>query len=531
MDVNANTIVASDTISSLNGASENTSNPLLGLVIQSHPNPTRVGEIAWLESQHLDWTLSRNTPEFCVSGELLTQPIADPYISRSAIVLRSIAGGQLEIDPRDTSTRVRVAGEPISQPVSLDKASLQNGVTIELNSRICLLIKYMTRASHSVSTDTMIGVSQQLQQVVKQLEHLRLVDEPVLVRGATGVGKELVAQALVTQSKRSDKPFISVNLSAIPGELAAAELFGVHKGAFTGADKSRAGYFQAADGGTLFLDEIGESTPDIQAMLLRVLETGEIYPVGSNQALKVDVRVIAATDADLQQLANEKRFKLPLLHRLAGYEIYLPELHERREDIGPLVCHFAYQTTQQLNDANTPVYGSQMDKPWIPSHVMAQIVNYDWPGNIRQLRNIVRQIVINSQGCEQLQLSESIASQLSHFDSQCQDTTSAAIEPPISNPRRKPNTVSKTELETVLQQQLWQLQAAADHLNISRASVYELITRYQIRSQLDCTEAQLRASYDKHNGHIETMVFDLKMSKHAIRRRLNEYGIKQSESA
>ena len=200
----------------------------------------------------------------------------------------------------------------------------------------------------------MVGESAALRQVRAHVERIADLPVPVLVRGETGTGKELVARAVHLRSPRRDGPFVSVNLGAIPRDLAAAELFGAVRGAYTGAAQDRPGFFRAARGGTLFLDEVGEAPPEVQAMLLRVLESGEMYPVGGQAPVATDVRLIAATDADLEERIRDGRFKAPLLHRLAGYEIRLPPLRERREDIGPLFVHFAREELERIGEAGRP---------------------------------------------------------------------------------------------------------------------------------------------------------------------------------
>jgi two-component system nitrogen regulation response regulator GlnG len=165
----------------------------------------------------------------------------------------------------------------------------------------------------------------------------------VLLRGETGTGKELAARALHDAGPRRRRGFLAVNMGAVPPTLAAAELFGAARGAFTGADQKRIGYFTRADGGTLFLDEIGETPAEVQILLLRALDNREIQPVGGGDPQPVDVRLIAATDADLEGAMAAVRFRSTLLHRLSGYEIFLPQLRDRREDFGRLFLHFLSQ--------------------------------------------------------------------------------------------------------------------------------------------------------------------------------------------
>jgi two-component system nitrogen regulation response regulator GlnG len=234
----------------------------------------------------------------------------------------------------------------------------------------------------------------------------------VLLRGETGTGKELVARALHDHGPRRGGPFVSVNLGAIPRELAAAELFGAQRGAYTGATRDREGFFRAARGGTLFLDEVGEASPEVQAMLLRVLETGEMYPVGGQAKVATDVRILAATDADLDARIREGQFKAPLLHRLAGYEIRLPPLRERREDIGVLFYHFAREELLALGEVHRLSPEDPYSAPWLPASIMGRLLRFAWPGNIRQLRNLTRQLVIGSRGCAQIALDPRLMAEL-----------------------------------------------------------------------------------------------------------------------
>ena len=196
-----------------------------------------------------------------------------------------------------------------------------------LAGRIVLVLHPMPPApAREVEGLGLTGDSAAMAQVRADVRRVADLEVAVLLRGETGTGKELVARAIHRRSPRRSRPYLAVNMGAIPPALAAAELFGAARGAFTGADQRRTGYFSQAHGGTLFLDEIGETPPEVQVLLLRALETGEIQPVGAEAPRRVDVRVLAATDADLEAAIAAGRFRAPLLHRLNGYEIRLPAL-------------------------------------------------------------------------------------------------------------------------------------------------------------------------------------------------------------
>jgi transcriptional regulator with GAF, ATPase, and Fis domain len=208
------------------------------------------------------------------------------------------------------------------------------------------------------------------------------------VCGETGTGKELVAKAIHYESPRRDKPLISVNCAAIPETLIESELFGHEKGAFTGAYSRQTGRFELADGGTLFLDEIGDLPLELQAKLLRVLQEGEFERLGSARTLKVDVRIIAATNHDLEQRVTQQQFRADLYYRLNTFPIRLPPLRGRREDIPLLAWYFIDKHQHRL--------GRHIDK--IPARAMAGLQQYDWPGNIRELENLIERALILSPG-------------------------------------------------------------------------------------------------------------------------------------
>ena len=239
-----------------------------------------------------------------------------------------------------------------------------------------------SRAEH----DALIGESPALQRVREQIAQVAPTDSTVLIQGETGTGKELVARAIHEQSARRERPLITVNCAALPRELVESELFGHEKGAFTGAVQQRRGRFELADGGTLFLDEIGELTPEAQAKLLRVLQEREFERIGGARTLRVDVRVIAATNRDLHAEVGASRFRADLYFRVNVFPIVLPSLRERRDDIPALLQHFVERTARKLGRA---VNGMS---PTFVERAKA----YDWPGNIRELQNLVERALIMS---------------------------------------------------------------------------------------------------------------------------------------
>jgi len=241
-----------------------------------------------------------------------------------------------------------------------------------------------------------IGQSDALRKVLRQAEQVAPLNTTVLILGETGTGKELLAHAIHTNSPRAKHPLVKVNCAALPAPLIESELFGHQKGAFTGADTQRVGRFALADGGSLFLDEVGELPLELQAKLLRVLEEGEFEPVGSSQSVKVDVRVIAATNRNLADAVAKGTFRSDLYYRLNIFPIVMPPLRERREDIRMLVTHLVKQLSVKL--------GKQIES--IPQSAINVLQNYDWPGNVRELKNVIERAVIVTQG-SRLQLTDS----------------------------------------------------------------------------------------------------------------------------
>lgn len=232
--------------------------------------------------------------------------------------------------------------------------------------------------------EQLIGRSPPLQEVLAKVRRVAPTDASVLITGETGTGKELIARAIHSVSKRRDKPLIKVNCAALPDGLVESELFGHEKGAFTGALTRRSGRFELANGGTIFLDEVGEVPLDMQAKLLRVLQEHEFDRVGGGSPVKVDIRVLAATNRDLLQAVREKTFREDLFYRLNVFPLILPPLRERKEDI-PLLVQFLVQKFATR-------IGKNIDR--VPTWTMQQLIDYHWPGNIRELENVLERAVI-----------------------------------------------------------------------------------------------------------------------------------------
>ncbi|MFQ5466463.1 MAG: sigma-54 interaction domain-containing protein, partial [Thermodesulfobacteriota bacterium] len=238
------------------------------------------------------------------------------------------------------------------------------------------------------SETVFVGRSRAVRNVFKTVGKVAPRDVTVLLLGESGTGKELLARLIHANSPRSDGPFIAVNSAAVPSELMESELLGFEKGAFTGAFEAKAGKFELADGGTLFLDEVGDMGPDLQAKLLRVIQEREFFKVGGREPVRVDVRIIAATNQDLEKMVAERRFREDLYFRLGGVAIKLPPLRERMGDIPVLAGHFIEKFSDEFDSGPKRL----SDK------AMADLEGYGWPGNVREIENVLRRAVLLSPG-------------------------------------------------------------------------------------------------------------------------------------
>lgn len=269
-------------------------------------------------------------------------------------------------------------------------ASILSVALVRARSAELLRISHDRLQDKNAAFDELLGESPVMKELKERVSRVARASGSILIRGESGSGKELVARAIHRASPRADRPMLSVNCAAIPSELMESQLFGHVKGAFTGADKDHIGWFQQANNGTLFLDEIGEMTLDGQAKLLRILEGHPFLPVGGRKEVRVDVRVIAATNRDLSDFVAEKRFREDLYYRLSVFEISVPPLRQRGSDIGLLVDHFFEHFSRLHGRAGLTLSKAAREK----------MLQYSWPGNVRQLRNVVDSAVVLAVGNE-----------------------------------------------------------------------------------------------------------------------------------
>ena len=479
----------------------------LALTILYHPDVTRVGEQAIVDG---DFELSRTFPLFGNTA------LDDRYVSRSPVTVTRARDG-ITIDAgsaRCSANGSVLAGAAGAAWQAFDRAALTRGVVLELADRVVLLLHLVRERRERSSDAGLIGGSDAIEQVRAEIARVADLTVPVLVRGETGSGKELVARA-IHQAGSRDRPFIAVNIAAIPPSTAASELFGHARGAFTGAAGDHQGLFERADGGTLFLDEIGETPADVQPMLLRVLETGEVTPLGSTKSRKVTVRLIAATEADLDTQVSEHGFRAALLHRLAGYQLVVPPLRDRRDDIGRLLVHFLRQELVATGDLAKLEAQRDAQRLWLPAALVGRLARYAWPGNVRQLRNAARQLAISSRGADEVRADAALEKLLAV----------SAVAPAPEAARRDPADVTDDELLAALRANKWRAVAAAAQLGLPRSTLYALIDRSKrIRKAKDIPEAELRRIYDSCGGELDAAAAELEVSRRALKLRITELG-------
>ncbi len=307
------------------------------------------------------------------------------------------------------------------------------------------------------SSGPLVGRSAAIRRVLALIEEVAPVDSTVLITGESGTGKELVARAIHQRSPRASGPFVVANCAAVPEGLLESELFGHEAGAFTGARTARKGRFERADGGTLFLDELGDIPPKAQVDLLRVLQEREFERVGGTRTIRVDVRIVAATNRDLEQLVRDGKFREDLYYRINVIPIHLPPLRERPEDIAPLAHHFLRRFAQRFNK---PIDG-------FTPRAMEVLTGYSWPGNVRELENVIERVVVLCRG-DRIDV-EDLPSQL------WRKTKAVPLET-VDNLEL----VEKLTIERVVRTSETMAQAAR-RLGISRTTLYAKLRKYQIR--------------------------------------------------
>lgn len=433
----------------------------IGITIAFHPDIERVGEIAHfvdsgksrialssgrsclLGRDHLEFV---KPCEFAESNFKNARSLDTHFISRNPINIEAPSkesGLKIHCDREDD---VEVNGDKVENDCSISTELLRDGIVLVMGKVVALFIQIQPIKFKYVENDLgMIGDNHRVHCLRDEILKVADLNKKVLLRGESGVGKELAARAIFDNSNRRDQPFEIVNITSIQPTLAERELFGADPGSST-SEKGHKGFFLEADKGTLFLDEIGDVDIKIQNCLLRAVQGGgEIRLVGGSKK-KVDVRLIAATDADLEQAIDLGTFKQPLLQRFDEYSIFIPPLRERRDDIGRLFVQFLNEELSKLGDGSK-LSVPQKKRPWFPASLMASLILYDWPGNVRQLRNVATRIAITNRGPGDFILDDVLGRTLS-FDTL---SNTNDIETAIRTPNRQ---LTKYELAAMTDEEI-----------------------------------------------------------------------------
>lgn len=492
----------------------------LTITIAFHPDTRLIGRSVNLDraraKQH--WVLGRGMPMFCDmtsnDGKSGAEPLSDQHISRAALRIHSSRNGVV-LERESRACRCQINGRELEGEIRLDAASLVDGVVVFLAHRVVLVMR-QTQSSddmfeHPQIESALKGSSQYISSLKRQIQSVARSTADVLILGETGTGKELVATAIHANSARSKSSLVTVNMSAIPVDLAPAALFGSTKGAFTGADSAGVGYFDQAQNGTLFLDEVGDTPAEIQVQLLRALQEREIQPVGG-RVRRIDVRVVAATDALVDEGSD---FKAALRHRLGGSEICLQPLRKRREDIGELLWVFLQEF---LHEANAEfVWPSPGGDDFVTARcadIFHAFVLFDWPGNVRQLANHAREISLVSN--EFLVFPEALREKM---------CVSKRVNLPVEVAMRKSADVNEQEFLDTMAECLYEPKRAAASLCISRTAVYRRIdesSTLRIAGQL--SQAEILTALEACGGDVKKAALALQVSSNGLRFRLRNSG-------
>jgi DNA-binding NtrC family response regulator len=351
------------------------------------------------------------------------------------------------------------ANDYLTKPVNIDEIKLVVKKVLD-NYRLIREVEHLRgKIGLESGSHNIIGRSKPMRDLFHLIERVANSNTTILIYGESGTGKELIARAVHQQSPRRDRPFVAIDCGALPETLLESELFGHVRGSFTGAVSNKKGLFEDADGGTLLLDEIGDTTPAFQSKLLRVLQEGEIRPVGGNKTIKVDVRVIAATNKDLKKNVERKTFREDLYYRLAVVPVVVPPLRHRREDIPLLANHFIKKYCER----------NQLESKRISPKALKLLVESPWPGNVRELENVIERAVLMSAGPE-------ISAE------------ALFMEPSMDQPDDGLPEVIRTATETVEKEKITEAtrkakgnrSRAAKLLGISRATLYNKLKRYNL---------------------------------------------------
>jgi two-component system nitrogen regulation response regulator GlnG len=470
--------------------------PLLGLTIAWHPDTGRIGE-QFIVTGTGPLELSRHLPLFKrPDSEALS--LGYSGVSRAPLRIEQNEDGSIIITPPDSRMAVELHGAVIDAATTLSTQQIEAGVILSLGRAVFLCLHWMRCLPQANAVDGFLGVGNAAIRARTLIRQAAATDASVLLLGETGTGKEVAARAIHALSRRAAASMVSVNMAALNESLAAADLFGAARGAYTGAQTARAGLFAEAQGSTLFLDEIGNAPAAVQPMLLRVLETGDYRPLGATRDQQSSARLIAATDQDLYGGG----FNAALLRRLESFIIHLPPLRARREDIGLLIAHLLPAS----------------DAPPLPAALVTQLLCYDWPGNVRQLTHVIKRVLLALRMGELPQLAELVDLKALTYTSSSASNIHAAGS---QAPRRKLADISANDILQAMNDNDWYIQGAAQTLGVSRPSMYKLLESHPtIRPATAIAPSEITDALDASAQDIEECAARLQTPTEALRRHL-----------
>ncbi len=493
--------------------------PELVLTIVFHPDTSRIGQRAIVPrgKGKMPWVLGRRCPAFAALSEEEPAPLDDPHISRRALQFEA-GNRHLLITRFEGASRCRVGRSEVHDSISIGWDRLRQGVPLLLGHSIVLLLRLDRGGTGALTAPPqemrLLGFSKCMADVRSQVERAALSGLDVLIRGETGTGKELVAAAIHESSARRDAPMVSVNMAAVPRELAAAALFGSVRGAFTGAERALPGYFGQAEGGTLFLDEIGDAPTEVQPQLLRALQQREVQVVGG-AVRRVDVRVISATDAPLD--GDDSNFRAALRYRLGAFEVNLPPLREHPEDIGVLLLHFLQRGAAE-GGRELALPGARTAAPDIAAWAVLffTFLEYPWPGNVRQLENFANQVVPGSERAPTIGPALRRAFESARSEG-------SQIDPPG---RRRMQDIDEDTFDRAMSENGFEVRGVAGQLGVSRAAVYRRIAaspRYRLANEIPAGE--LCGALEDCGHDIAVLASHFRVPVNSLRSRLRELGL------
>jgi len=386
------------------------------------------------------------------------------------------------------------ASDFLVKPASPERITVSIRNALKIGTLAVEVTRLKKRTENRLAFEDMLAKSNEMRQVIRLGQRAAQSNIPILIEGESGVGKELIARAIQGSSERAGRPFVTVNCGAIPENLVESILFGHEKGSFTGASEKHLGKFQEADGGTLFLDEIGELRLDMQVKLLRALQEGEIDPVGAKRPVKVDVRIISATNRDLAELTREGQFREDLYYRLNVFPIFVPPLRERRQDIPLLARHFITRFAAEENKAVAGLAPEASDL----------IEEFDWPGNVRQLENTIFRAVVLCDGtmldvCDFPQIAAAMG-----IDTRVRRPAMAMAPEPVAPAVSVPVPVVAT---------------------LSTYAIQATDLRGNMRRLEDVESEMIRMAISHYDGHMSEVARRLGIGRSTLYRKLKDFGL------